>query len=94
LHQKFNEKNVAVFGVSLDSDSSHRRFRDHEKLPFDLLVDPDMKLCRLYDVKVTNLLITKLANRVTYVIGKDGIIKKAFSKVKPEGHASELLALF
>jgi len=94
LHQKFNEKKVAVFGVNLDSDSSHRRFRDNEKLPFDLLVDPDGKLCGLYDVKVTNLLIAKLVDRVTYVIGKDGIIKKAFAKVKPEGHASEVLALF
>jgi peroxiredoxin len=43
---------------------------------------------------VTNLLIAKLVDRVTYVIGKDGIIKKAFAKVKPEGHASEVLALF
>jgi peroxiredoxin len=52
-----------------------------------------MRLCRLYDVEVTNLLIAKLVDRVTYVIGKDGIIKKAFAKVKPESHASEVLAL-
>ena len=79
-------------GVSLDAESAHRRFRTKERLPFDLLVDPDASLCRLYDVHVTNLLLVKLADRVTYVIGKDGRILKAFSKTNPEDHASKALA--
>jgi thioredoxin-dependent peroxiredoxin len=78
--------------VSLDSASSHRRFREKEGLPFDLLVDPNAKLCRLYDVRVTNLVIAKLVERVTYLIGKDGIIKEAFVKVKPDTHACEVMA--
>jgi peroxiredoxin Q/BCP len=80
--------------VSLDSAASHRQFREKECLPFDLLVDPDAKICRLYDVNVTNLFIVKLVARVTYVIGKDGVIQKAFESVKPQGHAAEVLALF
>ena len=78
-------------GVSLDGPASHRRFREREKLPFDLLVDPDMKIARMYDVNVTNLLVVKIAERVTYLIGKDGIIQKAFEKVRPQGHAAEVL---
>ena len=81
-----------VLGVSLDSASSHRRFRGDECLPFDLLVDQDGSLCRLYDVSVTNLLVVRLADRVTYIIGKDGRIKEAYAGVKPQGHAAEVLA--
>ena len=83
-----------VLGVSPDSAVSHRQFREKERLPFDLLVDPDARICRLYDVNVTNLFIMKLVARVTYVIGKDGVIQKAFQSVKPQGHATEVLALF
>jgi peroxiredoxin Q/BCP len=81
-----------VFGVSLDSASSHQRFHEKECLPFDLLVDVDGSLCRLYGVSVTNLLLVKLAARVTYLIGKNGRILKAFDKVNPQGHAAEVLA--
>lgn len=82
-----------VFGVNLDSAASHRRFREDERLPFDLLIDTDGRLCRLYDVKVTNLLLVKLAARVTYLIGKDGVIQKTFKNVTPRGHAAEVLAI-
>jgi peroxiredoxin Q/BCP len=81
-----------VLGVNLDSAASHRKFREDERLPFDLLIDTDGRLCRLYDVKVANLLVVKLAARVTYLIGKDGIIQKAFESVNPRGHAAEVLA--
>lgn len=78
--------------MSLDSASAHRHFREKECLPFDLLVDRDGAICRLYDVPVTNLLVVRLADRMTYVIGKDGRIRQAWSGVKPQGHAAEVLA--
>jgi peroxiredoxin Q/BCP len=80
-----------VFGVSLDSQPSHRRFREKEKLPFDILVDDELRLCRMYDVRVTNLLVVRLAARVTYLIGKNGLILRAYEKVTPKGHAAEVL---
>lgn len=43
---------------------------------------------------VRNLLVAKLADRVTYLIGKDGRIRKAFADVRPADHASEVLACF
>jgi peroxiredoxin Q/BCP len=82
-----------VLGVNLDSAASHRRFREAERLPFDLLIDTDGRLCRLYDVKVTNLLLVKLVARVTYLIGRDGVIQKTFESVNPQGHAAEVLAI-
>jgi peroxiredoxin len=45
----------------------------------------------MYDVRITNLLVVKLAARVTYLIGKDGRILNAYEKVKPMGHAAEVL---
>ena len=51
-----------------------------------------MKLARMYDVGITNLILLKLTARVTYLIGKDGRIQKAFQSVKPAVHASEVLA--
>lgn len=80
-----------IFGVSVDSAASHRRFRAKEKLPFDLLVDPGLELCRLFDVDVTNLLVFKIVDRVTYLIGKDGLIREAFARVAPKTHAADVL---
>jgi thioredoxin-dependent peroxiredoxin len=91
LYAQFEENDVTVLGVSLESAGTHRRFRDRQRLPFDLLVDPDLALARLYDVNVTNLLVVKLARRVTYLIGKDGIILKAYKRVRPREHAAEIL---
>lgn len=76
----------------MDSAESHRRFRRNHRLSFDLLVDPDGALCRLYEVRVTNLFVVKLAARVTYLIGKDGVIQAAYEEVNPRGHAAEVLS--
>jgi peroxiredoxin Q/BCP len=80
-----------IFGVSPDPASSNRRFREKESLPFDMLADSEMKLARQFDVSVTNLLLVKLVARVTYLIGKDGRIAKAFSDVDTKSHAGEVL---
>jgi len=69
---------------------AHRKFCAAERLPFDLLADPTGALCRLYDVRVKNLWIVKLAERVTYVIGRDGRIRNVFRNVDPRNHAREV----
>jgi peroxiredoxin Q/BCP len=94
LYDEFKKKNVVIFGVSLESEASHRKFRSKQLLPFDLLVDPELKLCKLYDVSVIHLIFLKLAARVTYVIDMGGTIKAAFESVSPNGHAQQILALF
>jgi peroxiredoxin Q/BCP len=77
--------------VSLDSEAAHRKFRDREKIPFDLLADPAGILCRLFRVPVWNLLLARFAGRVTYVIGQDGRIREVISRLRPAGHAAETL---
>jgi peroxiredoxin Q/BCP len=80
-----------IFGVSVDRPDALRRFRDKENIRFDFLSDPDGKLCRAFGVRVTNLLIAKFAERVTFLIGEDGKVREAFSSVSPKGHAAQVL---
>jgi thioredoxin-dependent peroxiredoxin len=80
-----------IFGVSPDSADADIGFRQAEGLPFDLLPDSEFELCRLYGVKVTNLLVFKLVERITYVIGKDGRIVQVVRDTRPSEHASSAL---
>ena len=80
-----------IFGVSPDSADADIAFRRAEGLPFDLLPDPDLALCRLYEVKVTNLIVFKLVERVTFVVDKDGRIVQIVRDTRPGEHASTAL---
>ena len=92
MYRRLADNDTVVFGLSPDTEEAHRRFREREKLPFDLLSDPDLRVCRLYDVGVTNLLVLKVVRRVSYVIGKDGLIRKAVHHMNPARHAADALA--
>jgi peroxiredoxin Q/BCP len=80
-----------IFGVSPDSADADIAFRRAEGLPFDLLPDPDSKLCRLYEVKVTDLILFRLVERVTFVVDKDGRIVQMVRDTKSGEHASTAL---
>ncbi len=45
LHARFRHQNTVIFGVSRDSLASHEKFRDKQGFKFDLISDPDEKLC-------------------------------------------------
>lgn len=89
-------KDAVVLGISGDSVKSHVKFRDKFDLPFHLLSDPEKEvikgfgawgLKKNYGKEYEGLI------RSTFIIGGDGTVIKAFPKVKPEGHAAEILAL-
>ncbi|MDX1509683.1 MAG: peroxiredoxin, partial [Woeseiaceae bacterium] len=46
LHGKFRRQNTVILGVSRDSIASHEKFKAKQKFPFELLSDPDEKLCK------------------------------------------------
>jgi len=64
--------NTEVFGISLDSYASHAKFRKDLRLPFDLLSDWEREVSRNYGVFNIH---EKVANRVTFLIDKKGIIR-------------------
>ena len=87
-------KGAVVFGISHDSVESHGRFKEKYDLPFTLLSDPDRKVTEAYGVYKQKSLYGKLfmgIERTTFVIDREGRIKKIFPKVKVEGHVEEVL---
>ena len=82
-------------GVSADSVGRQAKFREKYNLDMPLLADPDKKMLSAYGVYKEKSLYGKIGlgiERTTFIIGKDGIIKKIFPKVKVEGHVEEVLA--
>jgi thioredoxin-dependent peroxiredoxin len=83
-----------VFGVSIDSPQSHRRFIDKFTLPFPLLSDDQREIVAAYQVWVEKSMYGKKymgTERSTFVIGPDGRIRAILRKVKPGEHVAELL---
>lgn len=92
--KKIKMLDAVVLGVSPDNADSHNKFIDKFKLPFILLSDVDKKVCEDYGVWVKKSMYGKEymgVARTTFIIGKDGNIGKIYEKVKPEGHAEEVL---
>lgn len=97
LRDKMNDLkdlNVVVLGVSADSVESHKKFKAKEKLNFPLLSDPERKVLEMYSVWKEKSMYGKLFMgivRESFLIGKDGVVIKHYSKVKPEKHAQEVI---
>jgi peroxiredoxin Q/BCP len=88
---KYEKLNAVILGVSVDSAGSHKDFCAKEGLSFKLLSDPDAKISAEYG-SVTNLAVTKISARNTFVIDPDGKIARVFLDVKPAPHSDEVLA--
>jgi len=80
---------LAVFGISYDPPDRNRGFAEKFRLPFLLLSDRDHKLAKAAGAAMFLLPIPK---RVSYLVGKDGRILKAYPKVDPDRHADDVLA--
>jgi len=92
---EFKKRGAVVLGVSTDPVKSHDKFVGKYKLPFTLLADEDKKMVEAYGVWGEKSFMGRKylgTHRVTFLIGPDGRIKKIWPKVKPEEHASEVLA--
>ena len=85
---------VEVLGVSADSLKSHRRFVDKYKLNFPLLSDEEKMVSTAYGAwgeKTAWGKTTVGMRRMTFLIDEEGMIRKVWPKVRPEGHAEEVL---
>lgn len=94
MYPQIREKGAVVLGVSKDSVASHKKFADKYGLPFTLLSDPELEVIQKYDVwQEKNMYGKKVMGvvRSTYLIDEEGIIKEAFTKVKPGENAAQML---
>lgn len=93
-HARFRRAKTVVLGVSRDTVASHEKFKAKQNFPFELLSDPDEKLCRLFDViKEKNMYGKKVMGieRSTFLIDKAGVLRREWRKVKVDGHVEEVL---
>ncbi len=84
---RFEAVGAQVFGVSTDDVASHAAFAREHRLPFPLLADPDGVIVRAYGVGRT----LGMASRITYLIDREGVIRRVFPDVDPGVHAQQVL---
>ncbi|HEV8599178.1 MAG TPA: thioredoxin-dependent thiol peroxidase [Gemmatimonadales bacterium] len=85
---------AVVLGVSPDDVESHEKFKRKYSLPFPLLADPDHAVAERYGVWGEKSMYGRKyfgIKRTTFVIDEAGLIARVFEKVKPKGHAGEVL---
>jgi thioredoxin-dependent peroxiredoxin len=88
---KYTQANAVIVGVSVDTVDSHKGFCAKEGLNFKLLADPDHKVVQQYGSIMEYNGMT-LAARNTFLIDPNGVIRKVYLKVSPQGHSEEVLA--
>ena len=92
--QNFKEKNTIILGMSADSVKSQKNFCEKQKFPFQLVSDPDKSTIRKYEAIGMKKMYGREYEgifRISYLINTDGVIQKAYEKVKPKDHAKEVL---
>jgi thioredoxin-dependent peroxiredoxin len=95
LHPQFKKAKAQIFGISPDSVASHEKFKTKMSFAFDLLSDPDQKVCNLYGVfKEKSMYGRKYmgVERSTFLIDAKGVLRHEWRKVKVKNHAEAVLA--
>ena len=95
LHAQFKRAKALVFGISPDNVASHEKFKKKMSFAFDLLSDPDQKVCKLYDVIQEKSMYGRKylgVERSTFIIDGKGVLRHEWRKVKVKDHAATVLA--
>lgn len=95
LMKEFEALGCDIYGVSRDSLASHEKFKAKMAFPFELLSDTDEAVCNMFGViKMKNMYGKQVRGieRSTFLIDKDGVVRKEWRGVKVPGHADEVLA--
>ena len=81
----------AVLGVSMDSQASHQRFAEGQRLNFPLVSDRDAAICKAFGVARLGGWLPP--RRVTFVIDREGIVRHVIaSELNATKHVDEALA--
>ena len=94
-YQDFRVHKTLILGISPDGEKSHRKFIKKYDLPFPLLIDESHAIAEAFGVWGEKKFMGRTfegVHRMSFLIGADGRIKKTYNKVKPAGHAKQVLA--
>jgi len=94
LYPEFAQAGCDIVGISRDSIKSHENFKAKFTLPFELLSDADETACELFGVIKQKMMYGKQVRgieRSTFVIDKNGELRREWRKLKADGHAQEVL---
>jgi thioredoxin-dependent peroxiredoxin len=95
LNPQFKKAKALIVGISPDSVASHEKFKKKMEFTFELLSDPDQKVCKLYDVIQEKSMYGRKymgIERSTFLIDAKGVLRHEWRKVKVKDHAEAVLA--
>ncbi|MES2998681.1 MAG: peroxiredoxin [Pseudomonadota bacterium] len=93
-YKKFASLNTIILGVSRDTVKLHMKFKSEQQFPFELLSDPDEKVCELYGVLKEKTMYGRKTcgiERSTFLIDKKGTLCREWRKVQVPGHVQAVL---
>lgn len=91
---QIDARGAVILGISPDEVGDIRKFREKYGLPYRLLADPDHSVAEAYDVWKEKSMFGKKywgVERTTFLIDEEGRVERIYEKVRPEGHAAEVL---
>lgn len=96
-HKEFEKRKIAIVGISPDDEASHKKFCAKMGIPYALLADKDHAVASKFGVWGKKKFMGREymgVNRTTFLADAGGAVVRIFEKVKPAGHAKEVLAHF
>lgn len=94
LYPEFARLGCAIYGISRDSLKSHEGFKAKMSFPFELLSDAEETACKLFNViRMKNMYGKQVRGieRSTFVLDRQGVVRRQWRGVKVPGHAQEVL---
>ena len=90
--KKFEEKNIQIFGVSLDNENDNKAFSEKFSFPYPLLCDVNREVSLSYEAVDSQ--DDQYAARISYVIGEDGKILESIENIDTKNHSNDLCSRY
>ena len=93
-YKAFKKLNTEILGISRESIKSHENFKSKQSFPFELLSDPDEKVCKAFDVMKLKSMYGREymgVDRSTFIVNSNGKVHKEWRSVKVKDHVEEVL---
>jgi len=93
-YKKLKDLGFEVIGISTDTEKSHQKFIEKEKLPFQLLADTEKTVHELFNTWIEKSMYGRKymgTARTTFLIDENGIVSHVIDKVNTKNHTEQIL---